>query len=104
MHEILSVVVERNIISEVTHCRRHLLESWQQLVEVTLTTVVTGEGRGKATVLFELIQDLLLKVGLLTHYACVLAYMYNMANWYTGSLVYWYTGTLMYQIAWCVGT
>ena len=55
-------MVERNSVSEKNHCKQHLLESWRQLVEVTLTTLVSGEGEGKVNVLFELIQDILLKV------------------------------------------
>lgn len=64
IYAILSVVFQRNRVRETLHAHSHLFEAWRQLVEVLLHTA-TQEGMKrelKMTVLFELIQDLLLKV------------------------------------------
>ena len=60
----LEVVVERNSVLQNLHGNSHLFESWRQLVEVTLHALVQGGVReeGEVAVLFELTQDLLLKV------------------------------------------
>ncbi len=64
IHEILAVVVSRNRVLECNHANRELFESWRQLVEVCLHSLEqAGVGREvKVAVLFELVQDLLLKV------------------------------------------
>lgn len=71
MQSTLEVVVLRNSIQQNRHGNGHLFQSWRQLVEVTLHTLVQGEGRGavggvkkegEVSVLFELTQDLLTKV------------------------------------------
>lgn len=60
----MEVIVRRNNINEIVHSRQLYIESWQQVVEV-LMSVVNEEGEKETLridVLFELIQDLLLKV------------------------------------------
>lgn len=64
VHKVLSVVVQRNQIEATAHLSRELFESWRQLVETTLHAMLQDGFKRelKVAVLFELIQDLLLKV------------------------------------------
>ncbi|XP_064397234.1 nuclear pore complex protein Nup205-like isoform X2 [Halichondria panicea] len=64
IHEILVVVVMRNRVFDCNHGNSELFESWRQLVEVALHSLgqVGVKSEVKVAVLFELIQDLLLKV------------------------------------------
>ncbi len=64
IHEILVVVVMRNKVFDCNHGNYELFESWRQLVEVALHSLgqVGVKSEVKVAVLFELIQDLLLKV------------------------------------------
>ena len=64
MHDILSVVVERNQVEAAAHLSRELFESWRQLVEISLHAMLQDDIKRelKVAVLFELIQDLLIKV------------------------------------------
>ena len=69
-------MVLRNSVQENRHGNGHLFQSWRQLVEVTLHTLVQGGGEGggggrggggvkregEVSVMFELTQDLLTKV------------------------------------------
>ena len=74
MQSTLETVVLCNCIKENRHGNGHLFQSWRQLVEVTLHTLVQGGGRGgggggvmkkgEVSVLFELTQELLTKVWL----------------------------------------
>ena len=74
MQSTLETVVLCNSIKENRHGNGHLFQSWRQLVEVTLHTLVQGGGRGgggggvmkegEVSVLFELTQELLTKVWL----------------------------------------
>ena len=59
------MLVQRNRVRENGHAHQMLLEAWHQVVEITLNTLVQDSLRVelKVAVLFELIQDLLLKVG-----------------------------------------
>ena len=60
------MVVRRNEASEVVFSQQLLFASWSQLVEITLHALVGGGGEwnepGRITLLFDVIQDLLLKV------------------------------------------
>ena len=59
-------MVQRNWINEAAYSQQLLFTSWSQLLEVTLHALIGGGGEweepGRITVLFNLIQDLLLKV------------------------------------------
>lgn len=58
------MVVMRNRVFDCNHGNSELFESWRQLVEVALHSLgqVGVKSEVKVAVLFELIQDLLLKV------------------------------------------
>ncbi|KAL5475599.1 hypothetical protein EMCRGX_G025430 [Ephydatia muelleri] len=64
IHSILETVVERNRCLEVAHAHSTLFKAWRQLVEVTLITL--GQDlmplEHKVLILFEILQELLLKV------------------------------------------
>ena len=64
--QILAVVVQRNVVNEGTFSQQLLFTSWSQLLEVTLHALVSGNielaGEGRIMILFDLIQELLLKV------------------------------------------
>ena len=66
IHKLLEVVVERNSMREALHRQRQNFEAWRQVSEVLLTAcpedLLSGERR--QTVIFELLQELLCKVGL----------------------------------------
>ncbi len=65
IYKILSVVFQRNRARESLHAHSHLFEAWRQLVEMVLHAVPTQDGvtaEVRMTVLFEMEQDLLLKV------------------------------------------
>ena len=57
-------MVQRNQVEAASHVARRLFESWQQLLEIALHTMLADENKRelKVAVLFEIIQDLLLKV------------------------------------------
>lgn len=61
---ILRVVVERNQLQRASHVAVELFESWRQLVEISLHAMLQDDIKRelKVAVLFELIQDLLIKV------------------------------------------
>ncbi len=68
IYEILGAVFQRNQVKETLHAHSQLFEAWRQLAEMVLHAV-TQDGLKKElkmTVLFELIQDLLLKVSTLS--------------------------------------
>ena len=60
------MVVQRNVVNEAAFSQQLLFASWSQLLEVTLHAQVGGsvelEIPGRIALLFDLIQDLLLKV------------------------------------------
>ncbi|XP_059166343.1 nuclear pore complex protein Nup205-like isoform X2 [Physella acuta] len=64
IHQILETVVEHNEAKENLQRKKRAFESWRQIVEVMLTSVphdlISGERR--QTILFDLLQELLLKV------------------------------------------
>ncbi len=64
VHRVLKVVVERNQVEAASHLSRQLFESWRQLVETALHAMLQDDIKRelKVAVLFELIQDLLIKV------------------------------------------
>ena len=66
IRDILAVMVRWNEVSEVVFSQQLLFASWSQLVKITLHTLVGGGGEwnepGRITLLFDVIQDLLLKV------------------------------------------
>ena len=57
--------VERNGYQEVVHSKRQMFDAWRQVVEITLTACPEDllQGEARQTVIFELLQDLLSKVG-----------------------------------------
>ena len=66
MRRLLSYVESRNHVNSHLSANYELFESWRQLVEVMLHCLVHSDMKKelKIAVLFELIQDLLLKVRL----------------------------------------
>ena len=66
MCRLLSYVESRNHVNSHLNANYELFESWRQLVEVMLHCLVHSDMKKelKIAVLFELIQDLLLKVQL----------------------------------------
>ena len=64
VHKVLGVVVQCNQVAAASHLSQELFESWRQLVETTLHAMLQDDVKRelKVAVLFELIQDLLLKV------------------------------------------
>ncbi len=60
----LGVVLQRNQVQASAHLAMELFESWRELVEVTLHAMLQDDIKRelKIAVLFELIQDLLIKV------------------------------------------
>jgi len=64
VHSLLAVVVRRNQMEAAAHLSQELFESWRQLVETALHAMLQDDIKKefKVTVLFELIQDLLIKV------------------------------------------
>lgn len=60
----LAVVVRRNQTEAASHLAQELFESWRQLVETSLHAMLQDHIKRelKVAVLFELIQDLLIKV------------------------------------------
>lgn len=67
VQRLMSFVNSRDRVNREIHANYELFESWRQLVEVMLHSLVHGNMKKelKMAVLFELIQDLLLKVELL---------------------------------------
>ena len=61
---ILRTVVRRNHVWEVMHCHQQMMDSWCKVVEIMVGVVgEDNETEGvKISVLFEIVQDLLLKV------------------------------------------
>ncbi len=57
-------VVERNACRESLAAKRRAFESWRQIVEVALTACPDDllQGESRQNVIFELLQDLLIKV------------------------------------------
>jgi len=67
LQEIQSIcgnVVERNSFRESIFCKRQAFEAWRQLVEIILTACPEDllHGESRQNMLFEILQDLLLKV------------------------------------------
>lgn len=60
----LEVVVEHNEVRECLHRKRRAFEAWRQVVEVLLCTVPQDllSGERRQAVLFEFLQELLIKV------------------------------------------
>lgn len=56
--------MQRNNIHEVMHCRQQLMDSWCKVVEIMVGVVSDDQEKEgvKISVLFEIVQDLLLKV------------------------------------------
>ena len=63
------MAVERNRVQEVMHCQQLLMDSWCRVVEIMMGVVNNDSEKEDVTisVLFEIIQDLLLKVGVVCH-------------------------------------
>lgn len=60
----LGVVVERNQVQATAHLAAEMFEAWHQVMEVTLHAMLQDgvKREMKLAVIFEVIQDLLLKV------------------------------------------
>lgn len=60
----LGVVVQRNQVQAAAHLAAEMLEAWRQIMEVTLHAMLEDgvKREMKLAVIFEVIQDLLLKV------------------------------------------
>jgi len=60
------VVVERNLAQAATHLASEMVEAWHQVTEVTLHAMLQDgvKREMKMAVIFEVVQDLLLKVSL----------------------------------------
>ena len=69
VQRLMTYVRVRNRINHHLYANYELFESWRQLVEVMLHCLVHSDKKKelKITVIFELIQDLLLKVHIHTH-------------------------------------
>ncbi|XP_013384593.1 nuclear pore complex protein Nup205 [Lingula anatina] len=61
---VLAHIVQRNAVRECLHSKRSAFEAWRQVVEVILTACPEDllQGEARQTVLFELLQDLFLKI------------------------------------------
>ena len=64
-------VVERNQVTDNNHAHCELFNAWRQVVEVMMTS-----SGSRMALLFELLHDLLLKVGTLFSFVCMKRY-YN---------------------------
>lgn len=104
---ILAVVVQRNGINEAAYSQQLLFASWSQLVEVTLHALAGGGGEreepGRVAVLFDLIQDLLLKVNvcfceikyvMFTGFFKHKKYFLRRMNYFMVLVTYFYNGCL----------
>ena len=64
IEEICSNVVERNAYRGMLYSKRQAFDAWRQVVEVILTACSEDllQGEPRQSVIFELLQDLLVKV------------------------------------------
>lgn len=63
IHTVLSIVVKRNLLQAASHVSSEMCESWREVMEVTLHAMLQDgvKREMKLAVIFEVIQDLLLK-------------------------------------------
>ena len=61
---ILKNMIERNIVCQCLHSKQHAFDAWRQVIEIILTACPVDllQGEVRQTVLFEILQDLLIKV------------------------------------------
>ena len=64
---ILKTVIDRNQVCRSLHSKHQAFEGWRQVTEIVLTSCPEDllQGELRQTVLFEILQDLLMKVNLL---------------------------------------